>query len=319
MKNKVLLTIGIPTYNRCDILGHTLSAYVSDEEFDERVEIVISDNCSTDNTKQVVMDYCKKYSNILYHCNKENILDRNFTQAMSLGSGEYIKLANDTAVPNKGTLKFMLEKIQENLVDKKKIFFYQNTWKFKNESVTIDGLDEFVSTVSFFSGWVLNFSAWRSDFNNLDDKNKCALLHFVQVDWSLRLVQLDGSLKIYFDNFFAVTDPKKKNMYNIFNVHIINYLSIYNEYILGKQISKKTIEKEKQNLFNYFVIGWIKNIFITKIAEKSFSTKNFIYVIFKFYWRYSYFYVGLSKIIIFKIVHFLKKLKIKVSSDKSYC
>jgi abequosyltransferase len=50
-----LLSICIPTYNRSQYLKQALETYVSNAAFDDEVEIVISDNASTDNTEK--MDY----------------------------------------------------------------------------------------------------------------------------------------------------------------------------------------------------------------------------------------------------------------------
>ena len=60
-----LLSICIPTYNRAEYLVGALENIISDPAFDERVEIVISDNASTDDTENVVGYFIKLYSNIL--------------------------------------------------------------------------------------------------------------------------------------------------------------------------------------------------------------------------------------------------------------
>ena len=49
--NTILLSLCIPTYNRVETLTVMLERVVHDPDFDEEVEIVISDNCSTDDTE----------------------------------------------------------------------------------------------------------------------------------------------------------------------------------------------------------------------------------------------------------------------------
>lgn len=67
MKNKQpLLSICIPTFNRCDILNDTLKSIINDEAFDDDIEIVISDNFSSDSTEYVCKKYTDSYSNIKY-------------------------------------------------------------------------------------------------------------------------------------------------------------------------------------------------------------------------------------------------------------
>ena len=74
MENKKpLLSICIPTFNRGDLLNDILSKYVDNPQFDNDVEIVISDNASTDSTEDICRRYVEKYSNIRYFKNEENI------------------------------------------------------------------------------------------------------------------------------------------------------------------------------------------------------------------------------------------------------
>lgn len=71
--NKPLLSIAIPTYNRGSLLqislGRVIEASMGLEEF---VEIVVSNNCSDDNTESVINEAQKLYP-IRYFKNSENI------------------------------------------------------------------------------------------------------------------------------------------------------------------------------------------------------------------------------------------------------
>ena len=100
-----LLSICIPTYNRAEILKRTLTKIVNDVDFDDSVEIVISDNASTDNTQQICQKFCESYSNIFYYRNKKNINDANFFHVLSKATGLYVKLNNDTISFRSGALK----------------------------------------------------------------------------------------------------------------------------------------------------------------------------------------------------------------------
>lgn len=84
----VTLSICIPTYNRAAFLGEALDSVISQATDD--VEIVVSDNASTDNTEALVRDYQSRFPRILYQKNPENLgADRNFLKVMELASGEY--------------------------------------------------------------------------------------------------------------------------------------------------------------------------------------------------------------------------------------
>ncbi|MDD5583643.1 MAG: glycosyltransferase family 2 protein [Candidatus Omnitrophica bacterium] len=303
MENKILLTIAIPTYNRCGILDETLQGYFNDPDLDERIEIVVSDNGSSDNTPGVTTKYLNSHKNFLYSRNQENIYARNFTKALSLGSGEYIRLANDNVEPTPGTLKFMLDTIQQHLPDKKQIFFYQNTWQCKNTHKEVSDLNGFISLASFFSTWISNFGAWRSDFIRLPEKDKYIHLGVTQVDWTLRLVQAKKKACIYFGDYFVGKGAEKKNEYNIFKTFAEDYLSVYNEYLSAGTIDAQTMLQEKYNLFRYFIVPWMKNIFVTKISQEAFDTHNWFSVLYGCYGRYPYFYLGLAEVLLSKIFY----------------
>src|SRR5664279_654163 len=98
---EVLLSICIPTYNRAKNLEDTLISIVQQRRFQETddVEIVISDNCSGDNTGNVSEKFAALYKEkIRYFRNTENISDANFEKVLSYGKGQYLKLNNDTLI-----------------------------------------------------------------------------------------------------------------------------------------------------------------------------------------------------------------------------
>jgi glycosyltransferase involved in cell wall biosynthesis len=74
MINNPIISICIPTYNRADFLKICINNIINQDAFSEnKIEIVISDNNSPDNTYEVVKTFQKNYSNIKYFKNHENI------------------------------------------------------------------------------------------------------------------------------------------------------------------------------------------------------------------------------------------------------
>jgi glycosyltransferase involved in cell wall biosynthesis len=71
-----LLTIAIPTYNRAELLDKQLT-WLADaiQGYESECEILVSDNCSTDNTKEIVEKWQTKLNHLTfnYNCNSENI------------------------------------------------------------------------------------------------------------------------------------------------------------------------------------------------------------------------------------------------------
>ena len=86
-----LVSVCIPTYNRAEFLEETIESVLAQTFTD--YEIVISDNCSTDNTEEVVQKYVANGHNIRYQRSDETVVAcSNINRSLLLAEGKYIKL-----------------------------------------------------------------------------------------------------------------------------------------------------------------------------------------------------------------------------------
>lgn len=107
----MLLTVALPTYNRSNFLVRALNSILS--QYDDRVEVLVSDNASTDDTQKIVEDFKLKNPKINYVRNKENIgPDANFLQCYRLAHGKYILLLGDDDLIVENSLVKLLEFIE---------------------------------------------------------------------------------------------------------------------------------------------------------------------------------------------------------------
>jgi len=84
-------TIGIPTYNRADFLRRSLECAVSQTCPD--LEIIVSDNASTDGTAEVVRSFGDR---VRYHRNPTNLgATANFEKVLELASGDFFSWLQD--------------------------------------------------------------------------------------------------------------------------------------------------------------------------------------------------------------------------------
>ena len=75
------LTIAIPTYNRAGCLRELLSGLTHQLEIEPRVELMISDNASPDETRAVVEEFIAGGTQMRYIRTPQNIgADANFLQ-----------------------------------------------------------------------------------------------------------------------------------------------------------------------------------------------------------------------------------------------
>lgn len=94
----IQLSICVPTYNRKRNLSELLDVLAELIGGGQNVEVIVSDNASTDGTKEYMEDLKKKerFKNLRYHRNDENIgPDNNFVMCYKLAKGDYIWLLGD--------------------------------------------------------------------------------------------------------------------------------------------------------------------------------------------------------------------------------
>lgn len=290
---KVLLSICIPTYNRADVLKISIESIVSQEVFQcsDLVEIVISDNCSQDNTEEFGKELEKQfYPKVRYYRNIENIKDRNFEKVLSYGNGHFLKLSNDTLIYNKGSLDFLLGVVHDNF-DSKNLVFFTNG-KLKDSKIQIcNNLDQFVKTASYWSTWIACFGIWKVDFELLADFSRLSHMQLAQTDVIFRLISSQKKCIIYNQPFFLIHELKSKGGYNLFKVFGVNYFIINKKYLKSGELRKKTYNKEKYRLFRHYLIPRYDKLFYTQDKRFSFDKNNAMKYLFINYRFELYFYI----------------------------
>ena len=95
-RTRPLLTIAIPTYNRAGYLRELLLGFEDQLKNDSRVELIVSDNCSPDETPAVVQDFVTHGLQLRYIRNTQNVgPDANFLQCFEQARGKYVWLFSD--------------------------------------------------------------------------------------------------------------------------------------------------------------------------------------------------------------------------------
>ena len=95
MEMSPLLSICIPTYNRCKLLSRLISSIKDCRRFDE-IEVCISNNASSDGTSVYLDRISKDFKNIHFFSFAEKVgVDENMHQAASMANGEYVYLIGD--------------------------------------------------------------------------------------------------------------------------------------------------------------------------------------------------------------------------------
>jgi glycosyltransferase involved in cell wall biosynthesis len=112
MDNLDLVSILIPTYNRKKLVERAINSAL--KQTYKKIEIIISDNCSTDGTVEYLQELYGNNKNIKIFDNSTNKGPvRNWINCIEQSSGHYSKLlfSNDTISPNyvEETVKILKE------------------------------------------------------------------------------------------------------------------------------------------------------------------------------------------------------------------
>jgi len=94
-------SIVVPTLNRCDTLKYTLDTII-DQNY-EAFELIVSDNCSSDETEEIVKAAQEKRANVRYIKPPRTLsMSRHWEFALSHAQGEYVAFVGDDdgMVPN---------------------------------------------------------------------------------------------------------------------------------------------------------------------------------------------------------------------------
>lgn len=111
MEDRTLISVVIPSYNRADTVGQTIESIIA-QQVNADVEIVIGDDCSTDNAREVLLKYKEQYPSIIHLIfHEHNIgLGANWATCVKACKGKYIcNCDNDDYWHNPNKLQIQMD------------------------------------------------------------------------------------------------------------------------------------------------------------------------------------------------------------------
>ena len=113
-RNRVpTVSVGLPVYNGGKLIGQAIESILS-QDF-ENIELIISDNCSTDNTEQICLNYKKMDKRIRYYRLEKNLgIGPNFKNVLGLSVAPYFMWASHDDIREQAFISKCLEKIESD-------------------------------------------------------------------------------------------------------------------------------------------------------------------------------------------------------------
>lgn len=110
---KDLISIVLPIYNGEKYMKQSIDSII-DQTY-KNWELIIIDDCSTDNTANIAKEYLKKDSRIKYYKNEVNIrLPKTLNRGFSIAKGEYLTWTSDDNLFKKNALEKMYNALKLN-------------------------------------------------------------------------------------------------------------------------------------------------------------------------------------------------------------
>lgn len=230
----------------------------------DKVEIVISDNCSTDNTPEIAKKFVALFPVKIRYVRTENPINsaHNFANALQYAHGELCKLHNDTLMMLPGGLDSCLKRALNEYVRLRPVVFFLNgNSKAIGRERLCNTTEEFVTNASFYMTWIGAFSVWREDVPRV-----CALFlqeshHFAQVTGLLQ--SLKGGRSVLVDNaiFGKGQDaPKAVDIEFLNTIFVTEYLTILTKEREAQRLGQKAYTRELKRFFFFFYIPYYNRL-----------------------------------------------------------
>jgi abequosyltransferase len=266
-----LLTIAIPTYNRSKYLDGLLSSLMEEMQGETRVELLVSDNASSDDTCALVAAYQSRGLDIRYIRNSTNLgPDRNILQCYDQSSGKYVWVFSDDDLIKSGTLKRVLNALSLRRYDLVcvRAYFFEGDYKGHKNFTTTADLDcanaeelaaHFHVFFTFISGVIVNKESIarvsHPPFDSLLDTNLAQLGPFYTA-----LNHQRRSLLIR-DPLIAARGNKNVG-YALYRIFGPQFNGITEGWIDKPSVSRAILNGTIQMFFPFF-------IFLTRLSEAS--------------------------------------------------
>lgn len=238
--NRPLLTIAIPTYNRESYLDLCLSQlYGQADRIGKDVELIVSDNASTDGTPQVVNKYRDLGVSLTYLRNSDNVgADANISQCFKKASGKYVLILADDDVLVDGAMDIILDILEKGDYGVVHLKSYPFVHDFRSEGrpsrgisgfTVYDDKEQFIKKVhimlTFISGNIVNKTIVDEDL----DIDSFLTTNLVQMSWTLSAL-VNAACNLYINDACIAAKAENTGGYKLCKVFGVNLRMILSRF-----------------------------------------------------------------------------------------
>jgi abequosyltransferase len=305
MNNDILLSICIPTYNRSGILKGSLERIYSQTHNKKLpIEILISDNCSTDKTKDVISDFIERGMDIRYIRNDTNIgMDRNFYQCYRSARGFYIVVIGDDDYLIDGKL----EKLLSYLTTGEYGLVHLKTQKNQNSIEIVNDSNQMYLATSYWLTYITSNIINRKVIENYQFEKYFGTFLLVLPLYIYAIKSANKNLLVNERIFESGLSKKTNGGYNFFKVFCDEYLKIWNYFLSLGYVSEKNFFSLKKDIYINYLVPMIYKLLIIKFENKYDLNNSWKYILKNYYLNF-YTYIHLLIFPVKFLIRYIKKI-----------
>lgn len=292
-----LLTIAIPTYNRSEYLALCLNQIYSQiDTYSSRVEIIVSDNNSDDDTEEIIRRFNADKNIVIYIKNTQNVgADRNVAQCFDLAKGKYVLILGDDDVLLDGSIK----KIIELLGNEEYGMVYINPYSFKvnylaerpmlerNGVFVYNELEEYFKRINYMVTFLSSGIVNKSIIKHINPYEFVGT-NMPQLYWFLSAI-FKADKNACIENYIVAARSENTGGYQLCQVFGVNINKIFENFV-SRGVDRKYFDiinkKLLQIFFPHFLI-----LIKRQIKSSKFKDENYFKVLFPVFYKYISFWL----------------------------
>jgi glycosyltransferase involved in cell wall biosynthesis len=206
----ILLTIAVPTYNRLECLKKLLPDLMSQCKPYQEIEILVSDNCTTDGTDKYIQEITATNSQVRYRVNSTNVgADENFIRCVEDAKGTYVWLFGDDEVICDGAIVNIISTLKTHSVSLLVVGFdhrlgYNKSYFFS----TFKEFVEFIKPNVLMEQTLITCNIFRKDIFNIQIARKRILSNLGHMYAIMHTLKKRGTVYLLNAPIFTVKDQR---------------------------------------------------------------------------------------------------------------
>ncbi|MFC5401872.1 glycosyltransferase [Cohnella soli] len=248
-RERPLLSICIPTYNRSRELVECLETTLPQTSANGIVEVCVSDNASDDATPAVLAEFSARYPQLRVVRQPSNIGgERNYLEIVKFARGKYAKLHGDDDYFVPGAVQPILYA----LLSRRTRFLFIDVLRSDGTVEVLEGMEALLRELSLASGFITSIVVDREALLSLPEPDRFIGTSLNHIYWLYALLEQDPSFSMLKLSMFRYAFNAPRG-YNYGDVAIRGYLEILRHFV-GKGLSEAAYVAEKKTLLDKFVL-----------------------------------------------------------------